>query len=784
MKISMKRLVLFQLICCALLLLLTQNNVNAVAEPSLRTRLEDLDQDEYRDEERERRMKDYENAEDQREPITVYEDDEPSDRSSFEDEKENENTEEQRFEDTQSKYQKKNLCLTSTCVQTAGDILMKMNQKVDPCEDFYGYVCGKFDQNYEPFEDMTRSMSFEILRRRNNYALHKLVKKMPAKSGVKSLDNVKAIYESCMLNGNDPKQGLSNLKKIVAKYRPHGASFNAKKWNFKKALNDMNTNLPTKAFFWLAAGLDSQNPDHYIYSVGQAGLYFSRQYYLSKDAHKTKVRNAYFKMMSNILKDFGYDGKHVKSMAKDIFEFEKKLAKIFIPSTKLRKPDLIETRMTIDELKAITPQVDWTDLFERRLKHAGYKLSDVKKLVLVGKDYFIALGKLIENTKKETLANYMLWKVLSSLGDFCGKKFRDEQFKLMKVYVGKKTETPRWNTCIRTASSWMPFALGRIFVDNRFKSKYAKKEAFNLVTEIKHSFIANLKNVKWMDEATKKKAKSKALAIEQLIGYPMYMLDNAKLDKKYAGLEMSNKDFLGNYLKMHLYALKENVLRLKKHRDRKEWTSAPNIVNAFYSQAYNRIVFPAGILQPTFYHHEYPSPMKYGGIGTVIGHEITHAFDDLGRKYDKNGKLVQWWKAEDIKKFEKKANCIRKQYSSYTIYGKHMNGQLSAGENIADNGGVKIAYAAFRKHLQKHPNTRSLPGLQHLSDDQLFFVAFAKIWCMIEAKAKTLNNIVSDHHSYPKFRVKGALSNSVAFSKAFNCKLGSGMNPRNKCEIW
>ncbi|XP_065061468.1 endothelin-converting enzyme homolog [Rhopilema esculentum] len=719
--------------------------------------------------------------------FTVYEDDEPLSKEM--EENDDEDKDYDKTDDVniaRGNHARKPLCLTKECVIAAAEILSTMNPSADPCHDFYDYVCGNIKLK-EPFEDMTRTMSFETLRRQNNYILHTILKEMPTKNGSSAIDKVKRLYDSCIASEHNSADNIKALKKMVDDYGPWPlaqASKWTKNWSFQKKFNEISLQFGRSPLFSLSVTLDEKEPSSHTLQLQQAGLLLPRDYYISNDPTKSKVYQSYCMFMLNIMKLLGYNKSYQISMLKDVQDFERKLAKISIPATELRKADRMYKRVSIGGLMKLLPEIEWKKFIATYLELAGYKLSDAKYVVLYGQNYFRNLGILLRTTKKETLANYLLWNLVSGLYAFVGEKFRQEGFRFEKIFAGKKAEPSFWLFCTELVEKALPFAYGRMYVDARFRSKFAKREARRIVRELKQAFVSNLQTVSWMSDKTKEKAKEKAEAIKELIAYPDYILDDKKLNKKYKDLHINSHDFVGNILQVVTFNMKDNIRMLKKKRDRARWASSPSVVNAFYSQVYNRIVFPAGILQPLFYHHGYPSAMKYGGIGTVIGHEITHAFDDLGRKFDKYGRLVQWWNSKDIKAFEKEANCIRNQYSSYSIYGKHMNGKLSCGENIADNGGVKIAYQAFRKHLRNDPETKALPGLQHLSDDQLFYISFSKIWCDAEAKARTLKNIVTDHHSYPKFRVIGALSNSKEFSKAFRCRAGSRMNPAKKCIIW
>eukprot|EP00794_Sanderia_malayensis_P015453 gene15453-17037_t len=680
-----------------------------------------------------------------------------------------------------------NLCLSPECILASAKVLSTMNHDVDPCNDFYGHVCGKFSERHEPLPDMVRTMSFESKRRSNSFIMRKILEKIANGKKLEYINNLKAAFDSCMNEQLSDNSGVTSIQAILSRYGPwplDGTKWNKNHWNFKKSLNKLLLNVPVTAFFALTVDLDFKNPNYYALRVSQSGLYLPKDYYLSQKPKETRVRDVYFEMMLQVMKIFGYSSKNLASSMTKVLQFEKKLAKIYLPRTAFRNPEKVQKKMTIKQLEKLNSEINWNNIIQPWMNSSKAKSSSPKKIVVAGEEYFRKLDKLIKKTNKEVLANYMMWRVLLTLKRFAGSKIKAVDLKFSKVYYGTKVSSPHWLTCVNTIQKWMPFAYGRLFVDSEFKSKYAKPEVSRMIHEIRHAFINNLKNVDWMNEKTKQRAKEKALAMLRLVAYPNFMMDDKKLEKKYAGLTLKKEDYIGNFFQVSQFLTNQSIKRLHSKRDRGEWTSSPATVNAFYSANQNRIVFPAGILGPYFYHHQYPASFKYGGIGTIIGHELTHAFDDYGRKFNKDGRLVQWWDKSVIKQYQHVADCIIKQYSHFAIFGRHMNGNLSCGENMADNGGVKLAYLAFKAYAKEHPNELKLPGLQHLTSDQLFFVAFAKIWCVIEPKASIIGRIFTDPHSFPIFRVQGTLSNSYEFAKAFNCKVGSPMNPKKKCKLW
>lgn len=304
-----------------------------------------------------------------------------------------------------------------------------------------------------------------------------------------------------------------------------------------------------------------------------------------------------------------------------------------------------------------------------------------------------------------------------------------------------------------------------------------------MIAEIKTAFEESLETLQWMDEETRRSAKEKADAIYNMIGYPKFIMDPKELDKVFNDYEAVSDLYFENVMQFYNFSARVTADQLRKPPNRDQWSMTPPTVNAYYSPTKNEIVFPAGILQAPFYTRASPKSLNFGGIGVVVGHELTHAFDDQGREYDKDGNLRPWWKNSSVEAFKRQTACMVEQYSNYTINGEAVNGKHTLGENIADNGGLKAAYRAYQNWLKKNGDEETLPTLG-LTNYQLFFVGFAQVWCSVRTPESSHEGLITDPHSPSRFRVIGTVSNSQEFAEHFSCPPGSPMNPLKKCEVW
>uniref|UniRef100_A0A8B9EWH2 Endothelin-converting enzyme 1 n=1 Tax=Anser cygnoides TaxID=8845 RepID=A0A8B9EWH2_ANSCY len=482
-----------------------------------------------------------------------------------------------------------------------------------------------------------------------------------------------------------------------------------------------------------------------LQKVDQSGLGLpSRDYYLNKTENE-KVLAGYLNYMVQLGMFLGgTDEESTRQQMQQILDFETALANITIPQEKHRDEEVIYHKMTAGDLKELAPAVDWMPFLS--MVFHPVELNESEPIVVYAKEYLEQVSDLILATDKCLLNNYMIWNLVRKTSPFLDQRFQDAEEKFMEVM-------------------------------------YGTKKAEEMIAEIKTAFEESLETLQWMDEETRKSAKEKADAIYNMIGYPKFIMDPKELDKVFNDYEAVSDLYFENVMQFYNFSARVTADQLRKPPNRDQWSMTPPTVNAYYSPTKNEIVFPAGILQAPFYTRASPKSLNFGGIGVVVGHELTHAFDDQGREYDKDGNLRPWWKNSSVEAFKRQTACMVEQYSNYTINGEAVNGKHTLGENIADNGGLKAAYRAYQNWLKKNGDEETLPTLG-LTNHQLFFVGFAQVWCSVRTPESSHEGLITDPHSPSRFRVIGTVSNSREFAEHFGCPLGSPMNPPKKCEVW
>jgi endothelin-converting enzyme len=408
--------------------------------------------------------------------------------------------------------------------------------------------------------------------------------------------------------------------------------------------------------------------------------------------------------------------------------------------------------------------------------------------------YFRGLNDILQNTSKETILRYTQSQLLTGVASHLSQEFRTAVLTFEKVVSGVSAEDPRWQTCLDRTDSALGFALGKLFVDKAFSGN-SKTIAESMIQTIVASFKNNLGNLAWMDEPTRQLAREKADAVIYKIGYPDWIQNSTLLAKYYENMTITKNEYFQNVLNIRQYSVKKNQAEIYKPVDKSKWEMTPMTVNAYYNPSNNEIVFPAGILQPPFFDQSYPLAYNYGAIGVVMGHELTHGFDDQGSQYDKAGNLRPWWESSVRQNFNERTECMSEQYSKYEVVTSNdgsetslVNGNLTLGENIADNGGLKEAYDALETALAGMTASAAgsllgLPAL-NLTKEQLYYVGFAQIWCSNIRPAAAYLSLQQDPHSPHPYRVIGSVSNSVQFANAFRCPADSPMNPSSKCVVW
>ncbi|XP_074654077.1 neprilysin-1-like [Tubulanus polymorphus] len=552
-------------------------------------------------------------------------------------------------------------------------------------------------------------------------------------------------------------------------------------WNLEEKLAFLRVKYHAPLLVKSYVGIDDRNSSAYVLTVNQAGLGMpSRDYYL-QDIDSLHI-NAYKEFMTNVAGILGADPiRAKKELAEDVLNFEIQLANITKSLSEQHDAEAAYEKMTLKQLRNEVPQIDWLKYFRGFIPA---ELDETEEVVVLAKSYLKNLGILIRKTPKRIISNYLLWRIVMAYAPELTDDFTIQRNMYMKVIQGVGRDKARWQKCVELVNERFGMGVGALFIRDNFK-KESKDTALEMIHNIREAFNELLLENDWMDAKTKAVAKEKADAMNERIGYPEFITKPDELNSYYKRLEFTEDHFFDNVLKIEQFDAKRNFEKLRHSVDKNSWEQEPAIVNAFYNPNTNDIVFPAGILQPLFYSADFPKSLNYGGIGVVIGHEITHGFDDKGRQFDKDGNMRKWWTNETIEAFRNRAQCMIDQYSQFKLepFGLPIDGRNTQGENIADNGGLKESYRAYQKWVEKNGEEQPLPGIG-LTHNQLFFLNFAQIWCGNMRDEEALHTIRTSVHSPGQIRVLGPLSNSADFAKAYNCPKGSRMNPHHKCSVW
>ncbi|XP_056591248.1 endothelin-converting enzyme 1 isoform X1 [Triplophysa dalaica] len=672
-------------------------------------------------------------------------------------------------------------CLSEPCVSVASAVMSALDRSVDPCQDFYSFACGGWMKKNPLPEGKSRWGPFSNLWEHNMAVMKNLLENTSMKSLSKAEQKAQWYYESCMNETKIEAFGAKPLQDLINQTGGWGLTGPWEKDNFQEVLRTVSAIYRTSPFFTVFVSTDSKHSNSNIIQVDQSGLGLpSREYYLNKTANE-KYLSAYLNFLVDLGILLGGSKETSQKIMEEIVDFETALANITVPQEARREELNIYHKMQAKELYTLAPAVDWMPFLSAVF--VPVVLNDSEPVVVYAKEYLQKVSELISNTNKSVLNNYMMMKVVRKMVSILDQRFQDAEQRFLEVMYGtKKSCTPRWKLCASDTDSALGFALGALFVRATF-SEDSKAFVEDMVSEIKWAFEDSLKTVGWMDPETKKAAKEKADAIYNMIGYPKFIMNPKELDKVFNDFDVVSDLYFQNVMNYYNFSARVTADQLRKAPNRDQWSMTPPTVNAYYNPTKNEMVLPAGILQAPFYNHPWPKAMNFGGIGVVIGHELTHAFDDQGREYDKDGNLRSWWQNSSVDAFKHQTQCMVEQYSNYSINKEPLNGKHTLGENIADNGGLRAAYKAYVNWIKKNGEEATLPALG-MTNHQLFFVGFAQVWCSVRTPESSHEGVITDPHSPPRFRVIGTVSNSREFSEHFGCGADSPMNSKRKCELW
>ncbi|EYC44744.1 hypothetical protein Y032_0451g1686 [Ancylostoma ceylanicum] len=689
------------------------------------------------------------------------------------------------------------VCTTTGCVRAANAIINAMNTSVNPCEDFYEFACGAWNEYHPIPDDMSGFGTFSFVREQVRLQLRVLLEQ-EVTSESKSINMARIAYKTCMNKTQLDDLKTSLLFETLSELGYWPLIQNAWKrdnFNLTDLLALARRDYGAESFFQIYVYADAKNTSRNTLTVDQGTLSLgrgARDYYLNSTLFANHMV-AYRKYFLEIVKILQEDAKvaHNSSAIGDsidaVIAFEKKLAEIVVPEDERRNSTRLYNKRKIADLYNYMDDINWVIYFRQIAPSEMVGLfSNETEIIVAEIEYLEKASKLIKETDSELLANYIVWRVVQASVRLLDERFENIKQDFSRVMTGQQQRSPRWKDCAQVPSSVLPLAAGAVYVQAHFNSD-DKREALEMIKKLLESFADLVSQNDWMDETTKKIAIEKANSMINNIGYPNITNDIKKLDEQYDELYILPEDTYYSLMKKAvIWMQKKEFRKLLKPFDRHDFEVSPAVVNAFYSPEKNAITFPAGILQPPFFSGSFPKAVNYGAIGAVIGHEITHGFDDQGSQYDKDGNLHNWWSARSLESFDERRRCIVEQYGNYTVPKINMkvNGKLTQGENIADNGGVKEAFKAYEKYVATEGEEPRLPGLQHYTNTQIFFLSYAHFWCGQKKEAAAVQQVMTDEHSPELFRVSGVLSNLREFAEAFSCPKGSSLNPEQRCVVW
>ena len=643
-----------------------------------------------------------------------------------------------------------------------------LDKSAEPCVDFYQFSCGGWLKNNPIPPDQAAWGRFNELAERNRAALHDILENA-AKAKTRDADEQKIgdYYASCMDVPAINKKGIAVLK-------PEFDRIDALK--DKSELTAEISHLHSQGIgvlFSFSSGPDFKNANEVIGQADQGGLSLpDRDYYLKTDAKSDELRKQYVAHVTTMFKLLGDSPEKAAQEAATVMRIETALAKGAMDRVERRDPEKIYHKISEQDWQSLTPSLSWS----KYITDLG--APSFTSLNVVAPDFFKALDAELKDVSLDDLKTYMRWHLVHEQAEYLPEPLDKETFNFYgRILTGAKEQQARWKRCTASADGDIGEALGKLYVEKNFPPQ-AKERTLAMVKQLEDALRKDITGLDWMSEATKKQALIKLEAIQNKIGYPNKWRD-------YSALKIVRGEALGNSLRANEFEVNREIQKIGKPFDKSEWQMTPPTVNAYYDPSENDINFPAGILQPPFYNFKADDAVNFGGIGAVIGHELTHGFDDQGRLFDADGNLHDWWTAEDAKAFEERAQCLVDEYNGFVaVDDVHLNGKLTLGENTADNGGLRIALMALLASMNTSSGTRIPAKLDGFTPEQRAFLGWGQIWCQNQTPEIARLLALTNEHSLDKFRVNGVVSNMPEFQKAWGCKAGQPMVRQNACRVW
>jgi putative endopeptidase len=666
--------------------------------------------------------------------------------------------------------------LSSCATMLAGDTMTPGNTKasvdlasmdtgVKPCDNFFQYANGNWIKNNPIPADRSTWGAFNELYDRNLTALNQIA--LAAALNPTPDQNSKLVGDMYMSALDTAKIEAAGAAPLQPEFARIEALKNASDLIALIATQHVRGINPA---FNFAVSQDATDSTQTIAVLGQGGLGLpDRDYYFKDDQKSKDLRTGYVNHVKKMFVLLGDAADIAEKNAQTVMTLETKLAQASNTKVEMRDPKANYNPKTLSQLQSDAPEVNWQNYFN------GIGLKQPGSFNLAQPKFFKTLAKEINSTSLADWKTYLRWHTVNDSAPILSKAFADERFDFFgKTLNGQKEQLPRWKRMVQLTDNALPEAMGKLYVEKNFPGP-AKQRTLDLVKNLRSAMNERIQKLEWMDDATRNLALKKLESFAIKIGYPDKWRD-------YSGLKLSRDSLVQNVAAANEFEFKRQLAKVGKPVDRNEWQMSPPTVNAYYNPEMNEIVFPAGILQPPFFDANGSDAANYGAIGMVIGHEFTHGFDDEGRQYDAQGNLKSWWTEAAEKNFNERAALVEAQYNQYKpLPDVAINGKLTLGENIADLGGIKMAYLAWQKSQQDKPAGATVHGL---SPEQQFFVAYGQVWRSHARPEAARLRLATDPHSPPEYRIRGSLENMPEFLRAFNCSAPTGAGDGKLKAIW
>ncbi|HWS53065.1 MAG TPA: M13 family metallopeptidase [Pyrinomonadaceae bacterium] len=644
----------------------------------------------------------------------------------------------------------------------------RMDKTAAACGDFYQFANGNWLKATEIPAAFSSWGSFNILAENNRKALHDILEEAAKKQGARGTVEQKIgdFYASCMDTAKREAEGAKPLQPELARIEQIR---NAK--DLQAQVARMHS-MGVPALFGFSALPDFKNSSMVMAIAGQGGLSLPTNEYYTKEDDKSKaLREQFVQHVTRMFQLLGETPERAAASAKTVMSVQTRLAQNSRTPVELRDFSKQYNKMGAKELAELTPAFSWGDYF------AAHGLPRDIPVNVAHPEFYRAVNQMLAEVPLEDWKTYLRWHLVSAAAPSLSSKFEEESFNFNgRVLAGRKEQYPLWRRCVAATDAQLGEALGQVYVARAFTPE-SKRRMQAMVTNLINAFRERVQELDWMSDETRKQALAKLNAFGQKIGYPERWID-------YSALDVARDSYVQNVMRAASFEVRRDLAKIGKSVDRTEWGMSPPTVNAYNHLVLNEIVFPAGILQAPFFSPAADDAINYGAIGAVIGHEITHGFDDQGATFDHQGNLRNWWTEADLKSFQSRSECIVNQFAAYEVEpGLKMQGKLVAGESIADLGGLQVAYDAFMKSLEGKPRPADIDGF---TPEQRFFLGWAQVWAAKYTPEITRLITQSDPHPISRFRVNGPLSNMPEFAAAFRCKAGDPMvrPEKDRCKIW